>query len=93
MNTKARTSLRSAPFYQVLIFAHGRKTQSGLPGYVANPLTIQQELSSESPTARERSVVHIFAHRPAGNWFGGYVALALAIFMHDFRRPSRRESA
>jgi hypothetical protein len=40
VNTKARNGLSSTAFYQILVFPHSRKTQPGLPGYVANPLPI-----------------------------------------------------
>ena len=91
MDAKVSKGVSSAPFNQVLVFAHGRKTQSSLPGHFANTLTIQQKLSGESPTPRERNVVELFTHRPWRKWFGGYIALEFAILIHDFRHLSWRD--
>jgi hypothetical protein len=71
MDTKPRKGFRSALFYQGLVFAHVRKTQPGIPGYLANAFTVQQEFRGENPTARERNIAYVFAHRPLRKCFGG----------------------
>ncbi|MFM0666013.1 hypothetical protein, partial [Paraburkholderia sediminicola] len=75
LDGKASKSGSSPPFYQVLVFAHGRKTESSLPGHFANTFAIQQKPGGKSPALCERNIVYLFAHRPEGKSIGCYVAL------------------
>ena len=75
MDTKACNSISSAPLNQVLVLAHGRKTQSSLPRHFAYTLTIQQKPGGKSPTLCERDIVFLFAHRRCTQVNGCYVVL------------------